>query len=146
MSDIKLKFKIEDLSPQVLASLDDAKRRALYAAGITFQKGATDSISGLYTAENKAVDTGRLRASISFITPEGASAPISAAPENAQATDALKGVAPLDTMMFGSNVEYAAYVHEGTHGMEGRPFLREGVDMTKDDLKDTITRIFKGEL
>ena len=145
MDDIRLKFKVEDYSAAVKDALGVATNRALYAAGIAFQKGATDSISGLYTAENKAVDTGRLRASISFITPTEQSMPISAS-GNSKESDTLKGRSAEKTMYFGSNVEYAEYVHNGTHGMAARPFLREGVDMTKDDVRDTMTRIFKGEL
>lgn len=149
MSDIELKFDIQDNSPQVLADIETAKARSLYAAGITVQKGATDSISGLYKEENKAVDTGRLRASISFITPDG-TGKRNEAVANTKPTDALSGISEKDTMIFGSNVEYAAYVHNGVHrkkkDMPARPFLREGLDMSKNEIKDIITRIFKGEL
>lgn len=146
MDDIKIEFTIEDASPQVKAQMQTAIKRALYAAGVTIQRGATESISGLHTAENRAVDTGRLRASISFITPEQRSQQVTAKPENAKENDTLSGSAPDKTLIFGTNVEYATYVHEGARGVAGRPFLREGVDVVKDDLKDTLERIFKGEL
>ena len=144
--DVEVNFKIEDMSAQVLGDLGKAEARALFAAGIIVQKGATDSISGLYTAENKAVDTGRLRASISFITPEEQSGGAQNPPENAKETDVLKGRAEPHTMIFGSNVEYAQYVHNGTEKMPSRPFLREGVDRSKAEIKETIEKIFKGEL
>lgn len=144
--DIEIKFKVEDMSAQVLNAVGVATQRALYAAGIAVQKGATDAISGLYTAENKAVDTGRLRASISFITSDAESGRMQIAPDNAKDTDVLHGRAEPNTMIFGSNVEYAAFVHNGTNKMQGRPFLREGLDRTKDEIRNTIEKIFKGEL
>lgn len=158
MDDINISFKVEDMSPQVLAELDKAVGRALYAAGITIQRGATESITELVynkTKEQRAEEkkkknaykrTGRLRASISFITPNQRSSQISQKPVNARSSDTLSGAAPANTLIFGTNVEYATYVHEGARGVPARPFLRNGVDRVKSDIKDTIERIFKGEL
>lgn len=153
--DIEISFNIEDLSQDVLDNVERAVERSLYAAGITVQKGATDSISGLYTEENRAVKTGRLRASISFITSSQQSGGEKNKPENAKETDALRGIAEPHTMIFGSNVEYAAAVHNGMWTSEAggknkkykvRPFLREGLDRSRDEIRDLIERIFKGEL
>lgn len=146
MDDIRLEIDIQDMSPQVKQQFDYAVKRALYAIGITIQKGATESISGLYTKENKAVDTGRLRASISFITPDQRSPAMAAKPATAVSSDTLSGRAPENTLIFGTNVSYAVYVHEGTKKVAARPFLREGVDRVRDDVKDTVDRIFKGTL
>ena len=161
MEDIEISFKVEDLSPQVKEELDKAVKRALYAAGITIQRGATEAITELVYNKNeeqqkeekkKAKEkrlyrrTGRLRASISFITPDQRSPQISTKPPNAMSSDNLSGVAPANTLIFGTNVEYASYVHEGTRRMAARPFLRKGVDAVRGDIKDTIDRIFRGEL
>ena len=163
MDDINISFKVEDMSPQVLAELDKAVKRALYNAGIDIQRGATESLKKLVydkTEEQQKEEkkrekegikvykrTGRLLASVSFITPTQKSpAQKGKKPKNIKASDKLSGSAPANTLIFGTNVEYAVYVHEGTRKMAGRPFLRNGVDAVKNDIKDTIDRIFRGEL
>lgn len=59
--------------------------------------------------KNSPVDDGTLRASISHDVED-------------------------NTVYIGSNVEYAAYVHQGTFKMEGRPFLSDAVDQNMDKL------------
>lgn len=149
MSDgIDVKFTITDKSQEVLKELDKTTERALYYAGTNAVEGAVNAISGKYNIKDKAVDTGRLRASLSFITPETMSGrpkgvPV---PEEAEAGDVLVGKAQKNSVIFGSNVNYATYIHNGTQRMEGRPFLRIGIDKTKTKIKNGIEKIFKGEL
>lgn len=54
--------KIEDHSPEVLAALENALERAAMAIGETAVKHAKDNITA-----QKAVDTGRLRNSITYM-------------------------------------------------------------------------------
>ena len=149
MSDgINISFTIEDSSKEVLKNLDKATERALYYAGTKAVEGAVNAISGRYNIKDKAVDTGRLRASLSFVTPEAQSGrpkgmPV---PEEAEPRDVLIGKAEKNSVIFGSNVDYATYVHNGTNRKEGRPFLRIGIDRTKQQMKEGIDKIFKGEL
>lgn len=140
-----IEVKFEDNSGKVLAELSEATERALYAMGIKAVEGSVDAISGKYTID-PAVDTGRLRASISFITPTERGEAQVATPENAKDGDVLKGKAEAKTVIIGSNVEYASYVHNGTSKREGRPFLREGIERTKDKMKEQVEKIYKGEL
>ena len=60
------------------------------------------------------VDTGRLRDSI---------------------THQLEGY---DSVIVGTNVEYGIYVHEGTHRMAGRPFLRNAAQNHAEEYADLI--------
>lgn len=140
--DLKFSIKIEDNSKLVLEAEEKAIEDALYAMGIKAVEGSVDAISGKYGIP-KAVDTGRLRASISFITPTD-SGDSGEANTHSKAGDKLTGTAEKNSVVVGSNVEYAEPVHNGTSRMEGRPFLREGIDKTKSEMERQVTTILKG--
>lgn len=140
--DLKFSIKIEDNSKLVLEAEEKAIEDALYAMGIKAVEGSVDAISGKYGIP-KAVDTGRLRASISFITPtdSGDSGEVNT---HSKAGDKLTGTAEKNSVVVGSNVEYADYVHNGTSRMAGRPFLRVGIEQTKGEMERQVTTILKG--
>lgn len=127
---------------KVRASMPEVVEKALYAMGTLAVDGAVKSISGQYTKENTAVDTGRLRASISFIT-ENKSGGGKGESEASQPDDKLTGSGEKDFVIVGTNVEYAQYVHNGTSRMPARPFLREGIDQKKEEMQEKVTEIFK---
>ena len=77
----------------------------LEALGIEAEGNAVTEITDL-----GAVDTGRLRASITHATDD---------------TSAI----------IGTNVEYAPYVELGTYKMASRPFLRNAIESYADDYK-----------
>ena len=146
MSDgMRFTIRVENNSQLVISELEKATDRALYAIGVKAVEGSVDAISGRYDID-PAVDTGRLRASISFITPTQKGDSGQPKPANAQAGDELTGTAEQNTVVVGSNVEYAEYVHDGTSKMAGRPFLREGIDKTKDKMQEQAEKIYKGQL
>ena len=129
----------------ISAEKEKAIQRALYAIGVKAVEGATDAISGRYGVD-PAVDTGRLRASISFVTASGEKGDGGYIAPNSKQSDKVSGEAPENAVIVGSNVEYAEFVHNGTSRMPGRPFLREGIEQTKDDMQRQVEKIFKGEL
>ena len=146
MSDgLKLSIRVQNNSQLVLEEFEKAVERALYAIGVKAVEGSVDAISGRYDID-PAVDTGRLRASRSFITPTQKGDSGQPKPANAQAGDELTGTAEENSVVVGSNVEYAEYVHNGTSKMAGRPFLREGIDKTKNQMQEQAEKIFKGQL
>lgn len=67
------------------------------------------------------VDTGRLRNSITHTIDAGDK-----------------------TAIIGTNVEYAQYVHEGTRGRKGNPFLRNAVDQNMDTYRDIFDKMLQG--
>lgn len=140
--DLKFTIKVEDNSKLVLEAEEKAIENALFAMGIKAVEGSVDAISGKYGIP-KAVDTGRLRASISFITPTdgGGSGEVNT---HSEAGDKLTGTAEKNSVVVGSNVEYADYVHNGTSRMAGRPFLRVGIEQTKGEMERQVTTILKG--
>lgn len=125
--------------------LDSATERALYAMGIKAVEGSVDAISGRYSID-PAVDTGRLRASISFITPTQKGDSGMPKPNESENGDELSGSADKNTVVVGSNVEYAADVHNGDAKMAGRPFITEGINQTRDKMYEQVDKIFKGQL
>lgn len=146
MSDgMRFTIRVENNSQLVLEDLGEAMERALYAIGVKAVEGSVDAISGRYDIK-PAVDTGRLRASISFITPTQKGGSGQPKPANAQAGDELTGTAEENSVVVGSNVEYAEKVHNGDSKMAARPFLREGIDKTKDQMQEQAEKIFKGQL
>ena len=80
----------------------------LEALGIEAEGNAVTEITDM-----KAVDTGRLRGSISH------------AKDN-------------DSAYIGTNVEYAPYVELGTYRMSARPFLRNAVSKYVNDYKKIV--------
>lgn len=48
------------------------------------------------------------------------------------------------TAVIGTNVEYALYVHEGTHGRKGQPFLVDAVTQNKDKYRRIIEKMLEG--
>lgn len=142
---MNVNIRLENNSEIILDALEDATERALYAIGIKAVEGSVDAISGRYDIK-PAVDTGRLRASISFITPTQKGGSGQPKPANAQAGDELTGTSEKNTVVVGSNVEYAEKVHNGDSKMAARPFLREGIDKTKDKMQEQVEKIFKGQL
>ena len=146
MSDgMRFTIRVENNLQIALGELAKATERVLYAIGVKAVEGSVDAISGRYDIK-PAVDTGRLRASISFITPTDKGGSGQPKPANAQSGDELTGTAEQNTVVVGSNVEYAEYVHNGTSKMAGRPFLREGIEKTRDKMQEQAEKIFKGKL
>lgn len=147
------KITIKNNAGVVLAEKEKAIQRALYNMGVKAVGGSVDAITGRYSIE-PAVKTGRLRASISFITasgdmsvvPSGEQRYENKAVKESKNGDKLSGNADKNSVIVGSNVEYAEFVHNGTSKMPGRPFLREGIEQTKDDMQRQVEKIFKGEL
>lgn len=157
--EISFKVDIKDFSKEIEKVLDKDIERCLYAMGVLAVEGAVTAIS---TGETAAVDTGRLRASISFVTAggqrSGANVQIPKAGQTTEKNplksgDELSGKAPkADSVIVGTNVEYAEYVHNGVHkrkkdgkGMAARPFLRVGIDNKREEMKEKVKGILKGE-
>ena len=163
MSDeMRFTIRVENNSQLVFEELEKATERALYAIGVKAVEGSVDAISGKLGIE-RAVKTGRLRASISFITasgdmsvvPSGEQRYENKAVKESKDGDKLSGNADKNSVIVGSNVEYAQQVHNGMWTSEKggekrkykeRPFLRVGIEKTKDQMQEQAEKIFKGQL
>ncbi len=95
-----LKINIQDNSKKLLGETEEKKEKILYMIGLEWQRIVTKIIT-----EKKIVDTGRLRASMSFITNKR-QVKGTRVPETLP-KDYLSGRAGKDELIVGSNVEYA---------------------------------------
>lgn len=115
----RISFAIKTNVPAVTADVERRLRRALDRIGIKWQAEAKKNISP--GSANAAVDTGRLRASIAFSSPnvQAVHTEAYAGSESSPGGVVSYPVPKLDaryralTVGVGSNVEYAAAVHEG---------------------------------
>lgn len=94
--------RFEDNSPRFKRNWKEKKKKILYAWGLKWQSLCTQIIT-----RNRIVITGRLRSSLTFITPNKVGAPISRVADSKN-SDFLNGSAPEDSLIVGSNVQYAS--------------------------------------
>lgn len=104
MSKLVIKSNVDE----VLSELNDRVPAILDALGLQAEGNAVSEITSL-----GAVDTGRLRASISHASDE-------------------------NSAYIGTNVEYAPYVELGTRKMAARPFLKNAVANYTDEYKQIV--------
>ena len=130
------KIEIEDNSGKVLAELENKMPEVLNAMGNELYKSITD-----FMTQDKIVDTGRLRGSISYSTPyNDYSNPSLANTEN----DFIKGAREKDSVVYGSNVDYANYVETGTSKQRARNYVKIGTDRAVPQIKKVVEEVLKG--
>lgn len=134
MSNINI--KIEDNSGKVLKELDKKTEEILFAVGNELHKSITT-----FMTEDDIVDTGRLKGSISYSTPtRNYSNPSLANKQD----DFIKDVKEKDTVVYGSNVEYANYVETGTSRQRARKYIQTGTTRAVPQIKKVVENILKG--
>lgn len=135
MADIEITIK--DNSGKVLQELESKMPEILNALGNEMYKSVYN-----FMTEDKVVDTGRLRGSISYSTPYGDYNNPTIANK---ANDFIRGAKEKDTVVIGSNVEYASYVNSGTSKQRARKFLETGIYRSLPQLSNATEKILKGE-
>lgn len=135
--------KLENNTMKVEAEFGKAMGRALYAIGVTAQGDIVKYMSKPDFTGRDIVDTGRLRGSISFVTPEEESGVYD---NNADSSDALSGKGLENTVILGTNVEYADEVNNGSKKQKARKFMENGIEPNWDKYQDLAKEIFEGKL
>lgn len=134
---MEIKITIEDNSKQVLDELEKKMPEVLQGMGAELHKSIYN-----FMTEDRVVDTGRLRGSISYCTPYGDyNQPIAVNKED----DFITGVREKDTIVYGSNVEYASFVETGTTKQRARHYLQTGTYRAVPVMKRVVEQILKGE-
>lgn len=127
--------KVEDNTATVLGTLANKKPELLNGMGNELYKSIYN-----FMTEDKVVDTGRLRGSISYSTPYGDyNRPTSANKPDDFITNAKEA----DTIVYGSNVEYAGYVNSGTNKQRARKFIENGTTRATPQIRATVEKILK---
>ena len=129
-----MSYTYKDNTDEVLAALERAKVRGLTAIGMTAEGHAKKKIT-----QEKAVDTGRLRNSITFAV-SGESANISSySGDHGEEGGTYSGTAPNDkdkAVYIGTGVEYAAGIETGSHRKAGGVhFLQDAAANHSDEYK-----------
>ena len=131
--------KIEDHSDDYMKDVEGAIEKALTAIGIHLEGEAKEELSNT----PKRIDTGLLRNSITYALDGEAPAQGSYSADDGSASGSYSGAAPKDdqrSVMVGTNVEYALYVHEGTVKMPPNRFLKNAADRNRDQCAELIKK------
>ena len=112
---------------EVLKKIEDVTAKKLFKAGLLEERIAKRAITTV-----GAVDTGRLRASITTAT-ENSVSDINqfVAKKKAEQGDGVEKIPKKLTVIVGSNVEYAPFIELGTSTREARPYLRPALQQSK---------------
>ena len=129
-----MSYTYKDNTDEVLSALEKAKVRGLTAIGMTAEGHAKKKIT-----QAKAVDTGRLRNSITFAV-SGESANISSySGDHGEEGGSYSGTAPNDkdkAVYIGTGVEYAIGIETGSHRKAGGVhFLQDAATNHTDEYK-----------
>ena len=129
-----MSYTYKDNTDEVLSALEKAKIRGLTAIGMTAEGHAKKKIT-----QAKAVDTGRLRNSITFAV-SGESANISSySGDHGEEGGSYSGTAPNDkdkAVYIGTGVEYAIGIETGSHRKAGGVhFLQDAASNHSDEYK-----------
>ena len=133
-----MSIRIDDHSREFINAKDLAIERAMNAIGIHLEREAKDELEN----SPRRVDTSRLKASITYATEmnhTSGEAPASGGDFATHATPE-KG-----TVYVGTNVEYAAYVHEGTQRLTPNRYLKKAFSRNEKQIKEYLKRELKGE-
>lgn len=141
---MKVSVKIEDNSKEVLADFDKKTEQALLAIGTQAVKGIVEYMSIPDFTGRDVVDTGRLRASISFLTPTTESGFVNGMVEESEGDDIVKGRSDPKSVIVGSNVNYAEWVNNGTTKQPARHFIENGIENERDNMQELVDLIFRG--
>ena len=132
-------IKFTDNSEQVLRAFDAAMERALETIGMVAETHAKEAIT-----RQGAVDTGRLRNSITYAVKKREGEAISYRDDEGNTYRDRIGSGVEDNEVYiGTNVEYAPYVEMGTSRMPSRPFLKPAATEHGDEYKQIIKESMK---
>ena len=144
-----MEVKVESHKEEVLAKLDKATEKVLFALGLLGVEGCVEKASEIDSVTGRpTVDTGRYRAGFGFITPTtGKMSGTSASKKEAQ--DDISGKrSNKDTVVIANNVEYAPYLEFGSGTKKGgnhaRYIMKRGIESKVDEMKEQAKSILKG--
>lgn len=120
--------------PKVKAELAERIPVILEAVGLQAEGNAIDEITKM-----KAVDTGRLRNSITFATSKTQGTPNTQGGSEANPEDYKPRATPEEGSVYiGTNVEYASYIELGARSMAPRPFLKNAIQNHQEEYKNIV--------
>lgn len=137
MADVE--FSLKSNKDLIKSQTEETIITALQTVGVQAQAHATAEITS-----QGAVDTGRLRASITFAVSGDSARQHSYSDDQGNGyTQAIEGAGDSKdhTLYLGTNVEYAPYVEMGTSKMPKRPFIRPAIENFLSDYQQIFTQV-----
>lgn len=141
---INVTVKVDTHVKEALSEFDKRTDQALLAIGTQAVKGVVEYMSIPDFTGRDIVDTGRLRASISFLTPTKESGFVNDPVPESTLDDILKGKGEPLSVIVGSNVNYAQWVNNGTTKQPARHFIENGIERERDNMQELVDLIYKG--
>ena len=132
----EINIDIQDNSDFILKASELQIQQALFKAGENAVRSVVDYMSKPDFTGRDIVDTGRLRASISFATSEHMSNP---------SEDGINFKSDKYSTIVGTNVEYADDVELGTKKQRARHFLLNGINNSLVETKNDMEEILKND-
>ena len=128
-------IECEDNSNIFLQELENKMPEILNACGNELYKSIYN-----FMTEDKIVDTGRLRGSISYSTPyENYKNPMMFN----KSEDFIENVKERNSVVYGSNVEYASNVELGTSRQRARNYIKTGTFRAVPQMKSAVENILR---
>lgn len=135
-----MSITIKDNTDEFLSAFEKALENGLTAIGMTAEGHAKRKIT-----DYPAVDTGRLRNSITFAI-SGEKANTTTYTDSKKGVYNYSGTAPDDkekAVYVGTNVEYGSFVELGTSKMTARPFLKPAAAEHNEEYKKIMEAALK---
>lgn len=140
---INVTVKVDSKVKEALNEFDERTEQALLAIGTQAVKGVVEYMSIPDFTGRDIVDTGRLRASISFLTPNEESGFVNSTVPESSADDVVKGRSDPLSVIVGSNVNYAEWVNNGTTKQPARHFIENGIERERGNMQELVNLIYK---
>lgn len=141
-NEVKIEFHTDELEK----AFEELAEKALTLCGAECEGDAKIEIE----SHPRRVDTGRLRNSITWVTKKERSfvEPTSKNRDASSADGMQPSQAEERAVVIGTNVEYAARIHEGdaTTGLDPNRFLRNAVERNANKYKEIIDDTLRGAL
>lgn len=125
---IKAKVKVTSRIPDVIKAIERATEQGLTTGAEWIEGDAKRKIT-----ENKSVDTGRLRGSLTYSVSGGLIQGFEPVPESMPDDPVRKSTKK--SALIGTNVYYGKFVEFGTEKAKGKPFLRPAFDQNVSKIK-----------
>ena len=125
-------MKYKSFANEVVEAMNAASETALEGTGLEIQRDITNKIT-----INKQVDTGRMRASVTYV----AGNKVGNVGKEAEPQDKPSGSLSQDTLHVGSNVEYAPAQEKANPFLQ--PIISKNIGRYTDMLSDIYTKLVK---
>ncbi|HSH36082.1 hypothetical protein [Schnuerera sp.] len=119
---------------EILEAIKEASETSLEAVGLEAQRDVTLKITG-----NKQVDTGRMRASVTYVAGDKKGQVTADLQGNIHSEDNPQGQLSKDTLHIGSNVKYAPKQEKTRPFLE--PTVKNNMKRYSDMMQDIFTKL-----